>query len=203
MDVQGLSSSAWTAEVAEALHRNQARLTRFIERGLPSRSQTTTSAADILQEVALDAYKTPANSVKDWERWLTKAARSILLNVVRAERRLKRGRSVEPDTDCLEMLQEKQQDRHTPSRIIRARESVDALRVAIAALPGDLREVLELSRFEGLSHAKIAARLGKSEAMVGKLLRKGMVALRDRLQNMTISISTIGVFNTAEDPSPQ
>ncbi len=191
-------AGAWHAEVTQALCRNQHRLTNLIGRQIPHRLRSIISAADILQELAVDAYKAPPNSVKDWDRWLTAAARSALLNTVRNGSRLKRGGGIRrintlgPYTSSVNLLNELAHDGRTPSRIVRAEEAVCAVSSALASLPEDQRTVLNLSRFEGLSRREIAERTGRSEAMVAKLVSQGLSALRQRLEGVVISISTIG-----------
>lgn len=65
----------------------------------------------------------------------------------------------------------------TPSRHASAREQLAAVEAAFEQLPGEQREVLTWSRLVGLSHAQIAARLGKSEVAVRKILSRALARL--------------------------
>jgi RNA polymerase sigma factor (sigma-70 family) len=120
------------------------------------------------------------------------------LNAIRAGRTLKRGgAALRIDVDALytsrvNLLQELHSDGRTPSRAIRARETVHMLSVAIAGLPSELRNVVSLSRLDGLSNREIAVRIGKSESMVSKLLHQGLSELRERLRSATLSFSALG-----------
>ncbi len=65
----------------------------------------------------------------------------------------------------------------TPSRVASAREQVDRIETALAALAGDEREVVLLSRIVGLSRADVAAEMGRSEGSVRNLLHRTLVKL--------------------------
>ena len=65
----------------------------------------------------------------------------------------------------------------TPSMDAVAREELGRIERAFGALPETYRLVIVLSRFERLSHAEIADRLGRSEGAVRNLLYRGLAAL--------------------------
>ncbi|HEX5054569.1 MAG TPA: sigma-70 family RNA polymerase sigma factor [Planctomycetota bacterium] len=65
----------------------------------------------------------------------------------------------------------------TPSRHASAREQMDAVERAFDALSTEQRDVITWSRLLGLSHAEIAARLGKTEVAVRKILSRGLARL--------------------------
>jgi RNA polymerase sigma-70 factor (ECF subfamily) len=53
---------------------------------------------------------------------------------------------------------------------------------ALAALSPEQRQVIEMAYYEGLSHGKIAARLGQPLGTVKSRIRTGMLVLRELLQ---------------------
>jgi len=57
------------------------------------------------------------------------------------------------------------------------KEELDRLEKAIDELKPEYKEVIVLTKIEGLSHKEIGERLGKSADAVGKLLSRAMVAL--------------------------
>lgn len=65
----------------------------------------------------------------------------------------------------------------TPSRHASAREDLLAVERAFDALTDEQRDVVTWSRLLGLSHTEIAARLGKSEVAVRKILSRALARL--------------------------
>ena len=68
-------------------------------------------------------------------------------------------------------------DARTPDRVVIEGEVASRVREAIADLPDDYREVVTLARLEGLSHAEIARRLGRSEVATRKILHRALARL--------------------------
>lgn len=69
----------------------------------------------------------------------------------------------------------------TPSRHAAAHEELARLERALHGLDAGKREVILLSRIVGLSHAEIAAELGKSEVAVRKQLSRALAELAERM----------------------
>ena len=67
----------------------------------------------------------------------------------------------------------------TPSAILSKKEDLDKLEKAIDQLKPDYREVIVLSKIDGLSYKEIGDRLGKTIDSVGHLLSRAMVALTE------------------------
>lgn len=65
-----------------------------------------------------------------------------------------------------------------PEQITMARQRLDRLVSAVDTLPPKCRQVFVLRKFEELSHAEIAERLGISRNMVEKHLRNALQALQ-------------------------
>lgn len=65
----------------------------------------------------------------------------------------------------------------TPSVLLSRKEQLDRLERAIDNLKPEYRQVVFLGRIERLSHAEIAAKLGKSKGAVAMLLSRALVAL--------------------------
>jgi RNA polymerase sigma-70 factor (ECF subfamily) len=69
----------------------------------------------------------------------------------------------------------------SPSRRLRREERFDRLQGAINYLSPDHRQVVVLSRIEGLPLNQVAERMGRSHAAVRQLLRRALQHLRERL----------------------
>jgi len=65
----------------------------------------------------------------------------------------------------------------TPSQTLERREGLLQLERALAALTEPQREIIQLSRLEGLSHAVVAERLGVTESHSRVLLARAMARL--------------------------
>lgn len=62
------------------------------------------------------------------------------------------------------------------------KESAAALRTALGALPSEQRVAIELAFFKGLSQSEIAIQLGQPLGTIKARIRRGMIALRDVLE---------------------
>lgn len=65
----------------------------------------------------------------------------------------------------------------TPSRVVVGREELERVERAMDALTEEQRQVITLARIAGLSHAAIAAELGKSEGAVRMVLHRALARL--------------------------
>jgi RNA polymerase sigma-70 factor, ECF subfamily len=70
----------------------------------------------------------------------------------------------------------------TPSRDAVAAEELGRLEAAFARLDADYREVIVLARVVGLSHAEIAARMGRTESATWNLLARALAKLSTLLE---------------------
>lgn len=64
----------------------------------------------------------------------------------------------------------------TPSVMLSRKEELDRLEMAMDRIKAEYREVLLLSKIEGLSHEEIGQKLNKSPNAVAKLLSRALVA---------------------------
>lgn len=72
----------------------------------------------------------------------------------------------------------------TPSVILAKREELDKLERALDELKSEYREVIVLTRIEGLSYQEAASRLDRSPEAVRKLLCRAMAALARTYEGM-------------------
>lgn len=90
-----------------------------------------------------------------------------------------RSNSTRPEAlDDLHQDEQLACDLSDPARVVCARQRLDRLRVAIDGLPPQCRRAFVLHKFEGRSHAEIAAEFGVTRNAVEKLLIRALVQLR-------------------------
>lgn len=126
---------------------------------------------DVVQETLLAVHR--ARQTYDAKRpfgpWFYAVANSRLIDVVRRERRVT---SREVGTDVLP-------DAPGDGKAAGDEEiDVDAIRAAVASLPGRQREVIESLKFEDQSVREVAGRLNMSESAVKVTAHRGYRTLR-------------------------
>ena len=88
----------------------------------------------------------------------------------------------------------------SPSRALGREERFDRLEQAIANLPEDYRDVVRLSRIEGLKTKEVAERLGKSTDSVKHLLARSIQMLRRNLEETgSLHLPDRRLFSEGED----
>lgn len=132
-------------------------------------------AQDVLQEVFLHAWKNPSSF--DPERgslltWILILARSRAIDRLRALRRRGRDRQVDI-ADCQIASAE---DLEGAAGL---RQDGRAVHRALADLPAEQRQALELAYFGGYTQTEIAAMTGAPLGTVKTRLRQGLMKLRD------------------------
>lgn len=133
---------------------------------------------DVVQETFLAAWKDlPRFEYRgpgSFLRWLSGIAAHRILDLAREAERARRDARLETGFDGHEPA-----GSQTPSRILDRQERVRALLRRMDALPEQYREVILLAKFEGLTTAEMAERLGKTRAQVALLLHRALARLRE------------------------
>lgn len=135
------------------------------------------AAEDVMVEVYTRAWKLAAEY--DPARgsplaWLLIMARTRALDALRARQR---DRASEP----LEAARLVSADTPGPEALTLAAERHRFVHGALGHLSGELRELMELAYFTGLSHSEIAAALGQPLGTVKTRIRSAMLQLRQLL----------------------
>jgi RNA polymerase sigma-70 factor (ECF subfamily) len=150
---------------------------------------------DLVQDVLMSALKDLGNftykAEGDFLRWLSRIAENRLRGHlqrlhankrdIRKEVRLDGYRPTAEDSvvAALDAV-----DTTTPSAIISRREELDKLAKAIDALKPEYRQVIVLTKIEGLSYKEIGNRLGKSSEAVRKLVSRALEELISIFENV-------------------
>jgi RNA polymerase sigma-70 factor, ECF subfamily len=136
-------------------------------------------AEDVLQDVFTQiwhkssGYEAALGSLTGWAVTLT---RNKAIDRVRASGR--RRRLIEEVALSAETNEESVA---SANDLLYGPERAACVRVALAALPGEQREVIELAFFAGLSQSEIASRLQQPLGTVKARIRRGMLKLREQL----------------------
>jgi len=149
----------------QAFREHEWELLRFLGRRLGSRAMASDAVQDLYIKLATTE---PPPQVRDSRAYLFSMAANLATDRLRVDRR--RGEILAE----IDGIVWRRSDELTPERHILARAELQHMEAAIAALPARCREVFRLYRFEGLSQAQIAARLGLGLTTVYKDLKLAM-----------------------------
>lgn len=140
-------------------------------------------AREEAEEVLLDVYTQVWRQAGSYSEgrgtplaWLTTIARS------RAIDRLRSGSFERRQTDSLDAAHERAAGGRGVEDEAAAGETGRCVRAALAALPPEQREVIELAYYGGMSHGEIAAHTGQPLGTVKTRTRLGMMRLREALK---------------------
>ncbi len=167
------------------------RLRQRMSRKVPSDLRGVVAADDIIQAT----FATAIRDVQAFEpsgddafyRWLATIAEHKLIDAIRVHRgrrtqgeamRRRQAEGGAPLTTLLELLAAPDQ---TPSRTAASSEAVQAVQVALAALPEAYRRVLSLRYIEGWTVAAVAMETGRTERAVHGMCNRGLKLLRSLL----------------------
>jgi len=115
------------------------------------------------------------NKIKDRGRFWLRERRAV-------EREVPLARKVGDSSSSSADLGGQLASYETPEQRAAAREELARLEVAFETLPEDYREVVVLSKLEGLSHDEVAERLGRSNAATRTLLCRALARLSTALE---------------------
>jgi RNA polymerase sigma-70 factor, ECF subfamily len=139
------------------------------------------------EEVTMDVYTQVWKGAAGYDAsrgsvtaWLVTLARSRAIDRVRSRSSRARKETALPETYDAPSLG------HSPEQ-----ETEDVLRrdqvmTALATLPADQRQVVELAFYSGLTHSELAERLGQPLGTVKTRIRAGMSRLREQLAGIAI-----------------
>jgi RNA polymerase sigma-70 factor (ECF subfamily) len=171
------------ASLNDLMERHGAKLFHYLIRCL----QNEEDAADLAQETFVRVYQNRTKFRPDakFSTWLY----TIATNLVKTRYRFRsRHREVSLDADNDQTghgFRDSLPGRDpTPSDCVQADERAEAVRLAVAELPADLRTPLILTHYEERSQAEIGEILGCSAKAVEMRIHRARQHLRARLGNL-------------------
>ena len=184
--IRRISEQDDRALVAEIVRRRTEALERLYERYrmvvyhlafkiLNNRESAEEVVLEVFWQVWRDAerYDDQRGSVG---AWIATAARSRAIDALRARRG---NPAAEEDAEQALLAADPADD---PEAQTSLGQRAELVRSALEGLPSDQRTALELSFFNGLSHAEIAERLQEPLGTVKTRIRSAMLRLRERLR---------------------
>jgi len=169
-----------TPEVA--FERYRERLLSVIYLRMGPELRTRLDPEDVLQEVAIEAIHSwqTLDDPQNVGAWLVTLARRKVARILRdqvgvAARDPRRECKVNTDVPLVDR-------RSGPVTVADRKDRLKLLEAALERLPEQHREVIVLSRIEGLSAKEIGERMGRSENAVHLLLGRALKKLAQELQ---------------------
>ena len=178
------------------------RIGRQIARRIPASLQKVIDIEDVIQETHIEVFQRIAGFEPRgdgaFDAWITAIAVSRLTNAIKKHRAAKRGglalspmnQRIEDSTIAL--LDTLAGPGRTPSQSVARGEAIEAVHAALDELPEHYREAVWLVYIEGRPVKEAAVQMDRTERAVHGLCRRGLRALRDRLQSATSLLSTTG-----------
>jgi RNA polymerase sigma-70 factor (ECF subfamily) len=153
------------------LEAHRGRLRSWVSSRLGERLRRQIDPDDVVQEANLRALEliqrfTPTHD-DSFFRWLCTIAHHRIWSVSQKRSRKDLTLAVEPTASGV-----------SPSRSLRRGERLERLKQSLARLRPEEREVVSLSRIEGLKVKEIAERLGRPEPTVKSLIARSLRKLR-------------------------
>jgi len=138
-------------------------------------------AQDMVQEIFLRLWRKPDSYVAQRGRfstWLTSVARNRAVDEIRSRNRRYRHETASPEQQERELPDAGDNDPALTAELADQRRLILA---ALAGLPVEQRQVIELAYFRGLTQQEIAESLGQPLGTVKTRIRLGMQKLRAAL----------------------
>ena len=170
------------------------RVRRIIRLRMGSELRSKLESMDLVQDAFIAALRSLESftyqNEGDFLRWLSTIAENRLrdnLKKLHADKRdIRKEMSLNNDRQSTQdsfVRQVGPVDSTTPSLIMSKREDLDGLEKALDKLKPEHKEVIVLTKIEGLSSKELSNRLGKAPGAVRMLLSRAMIALADALED--------------------
>jgi RNA polymerase sigma-70 factor (ECF subfamily) len=174
-----------------ALERYRDYLALLARLHLPPRLQSKVGASDIVQQTLLKAAQNwgqfRGHSEAEWAGWLRRILTNTLVDVARELAGAKRDVALERSLEAslvessarLEAFLQANQS--SPSEQALQQEQLLRLSAALAQLPEEQRQALEMHYLHGCTVAEVATHMSRTERSVAGLVRRGLQKLRELL----------------------
>ncbi|WP_437938416.1 RNA polymerase sigma factor [Sorangium sp. So ce341] len=156
-------------------------LRKWVSQRLANRQPGIAGRSDIGQDVAERAFLAfpsfKGTTEAEWVSWLQRIVETCTTQSFRDAGRQKRNKAAETPLDEDEIPAQQM----SPSQATAAGEQWHELLTQLSQLPEEQQQAIYLCHLKELRVAEVAERMGKTEAAIASLLRRGLRALRERL----------------------
>lgn len=174
------------AALSELYRLTASHLFAVVLRIHPQRAQ----AEEVLQEVYLNVWRAAAGYEAAQSQpltWLTSIARNRAIDSVRRAR-------AQPQFVDSAISNDEEQDRDVyetrpdpgpgPAELMQRASEARLLKHCIGGLSAEQQQSIALAYFQGLTHSEVAAQMGQPLGSVKSWVRRGLMALRDCLEQL-------------------
>lgn len=170
-------------------------------RGLPSRVKGLISVEDVVQETLAKAFlkidRFRGESRHAFAAWLLVIGDMTLIDLVRRETRQARGgqfnrqefASDSVKGSLVDLLAQLPGEEKTGSQIAAHEEGVAALQVAIAGLPHDQRQAIQLRLLQGYTLQETSAAMDRTPASIRNLIHRAKESLAEAMGRASLWLS--------------
>ena len=186
------------------LAQSRDQLHQYLSGKIPADLSSVVDADDLVQEVHIRVFQNIGSLESDrpeaFHRWVKVIAINELRRAIRRCRAGRRGggrigvgdrkKSIEESTIGLLNLVAAPGKR--PSQSVACHEAIEAVEVALSALPAHYEKALRLIHLQSCTLQEAAIKMGRSERAVQGLCRRGLKRLQRRLGNASRFLSSAG-----------
>jgi RNA polymerase sigma-70 factor (ECF subfamily) len=170
-------------------------------RGLPSRVKGLISVEDVVQETLAKAFlkidRFRGESRHSFAAWLLAIGDMTLIDLVRRETRQARGGQFERQEfasdsvkgSLVDLLAQLPGEEKTGSQIVALEEGVAALQVAIAGLPHDQQQAIQLRLLQGKTLQETSAAMDRTPASIRSLIHRAKESLAEAMGRASLWLS--------------
>lgn len=151
-------------------HRDE--LLLAVRAGMGPKLRAAMQSEDVLQSVAREAFEVLCRNTEPPASGFT----GLLRRLVR-HRLIDRARALRRRGECTTLSDAVVEEAAAAAPLRYSDPRFDQLEHALRSLPADMRQIVQLRRFEGLSSQEAALRLGKSDDAVRKLFSRAIARL--------------------------
>lgn len=166
-----MSSRAHGGDLFAVYLEQREALSRFFR----ARLGTQADVEDLLQELYLKLQAAPDVEVREPRAYLYRLASNLTMDRWRSGMR-----SAARDGAWAALHQGEADEAPSAEAVVAGRQGLAAVSAALADLPEGTQTVFRLHKFEELSYAEVAARLGVSRSTVEKRMMQALKALATR-----------------------